>query len=227
MTEPEFRFSSAVHEFMRSNAPMDEAGKARLHELATYVRTDIPHPSTDADLCLNSAVTYAQADKLAPLVDQYGANVQQYSDLIDDDNPKKKVRMNLLDEALMAFNIRPDVDRSPDAQKRLAQTVEFLLQRGVPAAPNPDPRQSAVAEAYALAHPGDESTDAGMWAQFSRSSKPDFAAVGAFKEPYELIRKYQPEAVARFEKAMGLGANGAHLPLWKQAVNAVVPGAFS
>ena len=223
MTNSKFDFPGSLHEFMRSNASMDDAGKAKLHELATYIRTDLWRPGTDDDLCLNSAVTYAQADKLAALVDQYGANVQQYTDLMDDNDPKKKVRENLLGNALMSFNLRPDVDRSPEGQKRLAQTVEFLLQRGVPAAPNSDPRKSAVAEAYALAHPDDESTTAGMWAAFSRSSDPDHAAMGGFKEPYELIRKYQPEAVARFERDMGLAADGTKLPLWKQAVNAVVP----
>ncbi len=216
-------FSSSVHAFMRSNTPMDEAGKARLRELATHVRTDFRPPHADPDICLNSAVTYAQADKLAALVDQYGADVQQYTDLMDDNDPKKKVRENLLDEALMSFNLRPDVDRSPEGQKRLAKTVEFLLQRGVSAAPNPDPRKSAVAEAFAMAHPDDESTDAGVWASFSRSSNPEHAAVGGFKEPYELMRKYQPEAVARFEKAMGVDANGNSLPLWKRALDSVTP----
>jgi len=220
-------FSISIHEFMRSNAPMDEAGKAKLHELATHVRTDFRPPHADPDLCLHSAVTYAQADKLAALVDQYGADVHQFTDLMDDNDPKKKVRENLLDEALMSFNLRPDVDRSPEGQKRLAKTVEFLLQRGVSAAPNPDARQSAIAEAYALAYPDDDSHPAGIWASFSRASNAEHAAMGGFKEPYELIRKYQPEAVAKFEKAMGVAADGTKLPLWRRAVEAVTPSVFS
>lgn len=193
-------YSMSVHDFMRASVPLDEAGMAKLRELATQKFGSAANTAS-ADFCLDSAVTYAQADKLPVLVDEFGANVNQYPNLSSDRHPGQLYIHNLLEDAVENYRLRPDTDHSPAGQARLLATVEFLLKRGLSATPNADPLEGAVAEAYLLAHPAEYGDIT------SPLCDPWGLAIGEepeapFTEPYELIKKYQPNAVTAFEVAL-------------------------
>lgn len=184
-------YSSRVHEFMHSNHPLDEAGLRELQELA----------SRDASFCLTSACIYAQPDKAAILVDRYGADIQKSYELFSDRHSGQSITHNLLEEALGSYRMRPDVDKSPAGQERLLALMEFLLQRGVSASPNPDPLENPVYDAALLARPHeafDEDSPEHDWvfAGFHDEILQPFTA------PYALIKKYQPQATADYERAV-------------------------
>jgi len=194
-------YAMRVHDFMRSNRPLDEAGRKELHELATHEKEG-PNCQDSASFCLRSACTYAQPDKAAILIDEYGADIQQYHKLGSDLHPGHVI-LNLLDETLSSYRIRPDVDRSPAGQTRLAEMVELLLQKGVSASPNSDPFENPVLDASRLAHPdraSDENSPEFDWITSIGDDGDELPR--PFREPYDLIRKYQPEAVTAYEGAV-------------------------
>lgn len=198
-----FNYSQDVHAFMKSNVPLDEAGRQKLHELATYVCPSDSFDLTDSnrnpnvDFCLQSAVTFAQVDKAIILIDEYGADFEMTHELARGNGSNGMITHNLLDQALRSFLYRPDVDHSPAGLERVSQMVEFLLQKGLSAGVNPHPLENSIRDAAVLANPRaafDPSSPLCDWIVDDYNRPP-------FTKPYELIAQYEPRLVAAFEEA--------------------------
>ena len=195
--------TTAIHEFMRLNTPLDDKGMAKLDSLA---QTTLPQPGVIdwPTFMLRSAVTYAHVDAVKVLAETYGADLHHTTSSFKGASQGYVVN-NLLHEALGCYRDRPDVDRSPAGKERLAATVEYLLQKGVNASPNVNPIDNPACLASQIADPRksrDPKAREFDWlsTSFSSAAAQQHAATD---KPYELIGRYQPDAVKSFEAASG------------------------
>jgi 3-hydroxypropanoate dehydrogenase len=109
--------TTAIHEFMRLNTPLDDKGMAKLDSLA---QTTLPQPGVIdwPTFMLRSAVTYAHVDAVKVLAETYGADLHHTTSSFKGASQGYVVN-NLLHEALGCYRDRPDVDRSPAGKERL------------------------------------------------------------------------------------------------------------
>ena len=196
------KITDAIHEFMRANTTLDDKGLATLARMA---QSSTPQPGVNwPTFMLSSAVTYSHVDAAKVLVEEYGADVQFTTGGFVD-RKKGSITQNFLHQALNSYLDRPDVDRSAAGQQRLADTVEYLLQKGVPASPNPDPMDNPARLAARLVD-ASKSYDPKSREYDYLADAFDSAArrrEAPFEKPYELIGEYAPEAVKSFEAASG------------------------
>ena len=164
----------------------------------------LPHfiQHNGADWCTKMAANYARIDLLKPLVEEYGGDVRQEGTLFSDRHRGDKVRNNLIDEVLSHHLASLSADNSPEGRARVAQTVEYLLEKGLSAALNKDGLENAVFDAYKLAHPEhafNPKHPAYDWILDSMGEKHT-----SFPAPLALIAQHQPEAIASLEKSLAI-----------------------
>lgn len=163
-------------------------------------RRDLPDfvAALSADKCAHMAAQSGRADILRALAEEHGANL--HAEIRQTAGHGREIRLNLLDALLdrQLYNPEPQADAVPP--RRVAETVEYLLQQGVRADLNADPLDNAVRSAYSLARPE----------RVCDPALPDYDEVLAIirsadeqaaPEAYDLIGRYQPEAKTALEKA--------------------------
>ena len=152
------------------------------------------------DATLNAAVICARPEIIHDLQKNHKVNLSKTINVASDRHSGETSQIGLIETTLIAYLTRPDADRTTDGQKDLFETVKYLLRQNLPILTNPDPLESPLLWAHFLANP--ELAVHGHPYYYLVPQCANQKAPEKFVAIYNEFKKFYPDAVKKFEKAL-------------------------